>query len=412
MHVKGIWRRCTLEEYRKPEPQWETVLDLDELSAKEDVTWVWHGSTVLDEGEGVPVERVLLKLSRGGSDACQVREFDIQTKAFISEAEGGFFVGEAKSYVSYKDRDTLWIGTDMGPHGVEGSLTDSGYPRMSYEWKRGTKLSEATRLFEGEKTDVLAVASFSRERSYYHAMRERAITFWTSEYHARLERTGEYLKVPVQADAKLDTYVDQYLIELRSDWTIDGATHPAGSLLAVGAQPFLEGDRSSLTALFTPTASASLAGQTDTYRYLILDVLDHVRSELRFWRCGHSGPQIGSEEPSRGAPSQKCAPCLLQVLSATSDRRGASGGGVLLSFSGPASRSHRPCATSARRHSPLYRSHQPPRTLPHAHQCWRWAYVRTGTPSRRPTPRACGSLSAPSRGRASRRLACRPPTRI
>ena len=32
VHVRGIWRRTTLAEYRKDSPSWETVLDLDVLS--------------------------------------------------------------------------------------------------------------------------------------------------------------------------------------------------------------------------------------------------------------------------------------------------------------------------------------------------------------------------------------------
>merc|ERR1719399_2303103 len=71
-HVRGIWRRCTLDEYRKPSPAWETVLDLDALSKEEGVTWVWAGSIVLDEGASVPTDRVLIKLSDGGSDANHV----------------------------------------------------------------------------------------------------------------------------------------------------------------------------------------------------------------------------------------------------------------------------------------------------------------------------------------------------
>ena len=31
-HERGIWRRTTLDEYRKPAPAWETVLDLDALA--------------------------------------------------------------------------------------------------------------------------------------------------------------------------------------------------------------------------------------------------------------------------------------------------------------------------------------------------------------------------------------------
>ncbi|NBW96166.1 MAG: S9 family peptidase, partial [Planctomycetia bacterium] len=60
-HPKGVWRRTTLDEYRKPEPVWETVLDLDGLAAAEKENWVWHGATVLE-----PEDRLcLVSLSRG-----------------------------------------------------------------------------------------------------------------------------------------------------------------------------------------------------------------------------------------------------------------------------------------------------------------------------------------------------------
>ena len=41
IHVRGLWRRTTLEEYKKADPAWETVLDLDRLAADEDKNWVW-----------------------------------------------------------------------------------------------------------------------------------------------------------------------------------------------------------------------------------------------------------------------------------------------------------------------------------------------------------------------------------
>jgi prolyl oligopeptidase len=40
-HVRGVWRRTTLEEYRKAEPAWETLIDLDQLAESEKENWVW-----------------------------------------------------------------------------------------------------------------------------------------------------------------------------------------------------------------------------------------------------------------------------------------------------------------------------------------------------------------------------------
>jgi prolyl oligopeptidase len=116
---RGLWRRTTLDEYRKAEPKWETVLDLDALGEAEKENWVWAGATWLEPS----YERALVALSRGGADAAVVREFDPKTKSFVKD---GFTLPEAKSEVAWKDRNTLFVGTDFGA----GSLTDSGYPRI------------------------------------------------------------------------------------------------------------------------------------------------------------------------------------------------------------------------------------------------------------------------------------------
>ena len=98
-HKRGLWRRATLAEYRKPAPQWETVIDLDALGAAEKENWVWGGAECL----GPDYRRCLVSLSRGGSDADVTREFDLVDKRFVDDGfrhildgtEGGvnFIVG-------------------------------------------------------------------------------------------------------------------------------------------------------------------------------------------------------------------------------------------------------------------------------------------------------------------------------
>jgi prolyl oligopeptidase len=60
-NVRGVWRRASVEEYRKKEPKWELVLDLDKLSEQEKENWVWKGETCLAPA----YERCMLRLSRG-----------------------------------------------------------------------------------------------------------------------------------------------------------------------------------------------------------------------------------------------------------------------------------------------------------------------------------------------------------
>src|SRR5438105_12178719 len=60
-NVRGLWRRTTLTEYKKAAPVWETVLDLDKLSAAEKENWVWKGYDILYP----KYDRCLVFLSRG-----------------------------------------------------------------------------------------------------------------------------------------------------------------------------------------------------------------------------------------------------------------------------------------------------------------------------------------------------------
>src|SRR6185503_4922250 len=100
-NVKGVWRRTTLADYRRAAPDWELVLDLDQLAAEEKENWVWAGSTWLKP----TYDRALLSLSRGGADAAVVREFDPVAKRFIDPgAAGGFAVPEAKTTVAWRNR--------------------------------------------------------------------------------------------------------------------------------------------------------------------------------------------------------------------------------------------------------------------------------------------------------------------
>src|SRR5689334_6992544 len=69
-HPKGLWRRTTLDDYRKPEPGWDVLLDVDALARDEKEDWVWAGGNMLPPA----YRRALVQLSRGGADAVTVRE--------------------------------------------------------------------------------------------------------------------------------------------------------------------------------------------------------------------------------------------------------------------------------------------------------------------------------------------------
>jgi prolyl oligopeptidase len=272
---RGLWRRTTLEEYMKPAPAWEPVLDLDQLSATEKENWVWHGARILKPSN----DRCLVDLSRGGADATVMREFDLNSKQFVP---GGFSVPEAKSDAAWHDRDMLYIATDFGP----GSMTSSGYPRIIKQWQRGTPLSQALTVFEAQPSDDEVSVSVEHDHGEVYEWIHRAPTFFTGEMYLR--RGEKWVRIEKPADAMLHTFGKILLVRLRSAWTVQSETYPAGSLLAIGLEDYLKGQRD-FSVVFQPSPRVSLSTIAETQHYLVLNELDNVHS--RPWLLKFAGGQ-------------------------------------------------------------------------------------------------------------------------
>jgi prolyl oligopeptidase len=264
---KGLWRRTTLEEYRKPEPKWDVLIDLDALAKAENENWVWARAQVLRPG----YKRALVSLSRGGADADVVREFDMETRAFVKD---GFQLPEAKSGVSWIDQDHVYVSTDFGP----GSMTTSGYPRIAKLWTRGTPLSAAKTVYEGKPEDMSISAVFDDTPGFERHFVSRAIAFYKSEMFLR-KADGALVQIDVPDDANPMVEREWLMVELRSAWSVGGKTYQAGSLVATRFDDFLRGKRD-FTVLFEPTARSSLAGASWTRHHLIVNVLEDVKNVL------------------------------------------------------------------------------------------------------------------------------------
>jgi prolyl oligopeptidase len=285
---RGLWRRTTLAEYKKKKPTWEVVLDLDALGKKEGENWVWHGADCLYP----EYEKCLISLSRGGADADVVREFNTVTKEFV---EGGFTLPEAKNSVAWQDDDTITVGSDFGP----GSMTDSGYPRVIKEWKRGTPLADAKTIFEGKQEDVSSFGSRQWEHGKTYDWVGRAPSFFTNEMFLR--RGDKLTRIEKPDDAEASVWDDQILVSLRTDWTIGDKTWPAGALLAMPFEDFMAGKRD-FAMLYEPRPNTSLAGYTGTKTAILVTELEDVKSRIYVHRRSGKGwtrtpvdaPEVGS----------------------------------------------------------------------------------------------------------------------
>jgi prolyl oligopeptidase len=270
-HVRGIWRRTSIAKYSSEKIKWETVLDIDALARAENENWVYKGASCLE-----PAHRLcLIALSRGGGDAIVYREFDLRKKKFISPAEGGFEIPEAKSSASWVDEKTLLVATDWGT----GSLTSSGYPRIVKKWTRGTPLAQSTQLFEGPVTDVSSSPLVSIRREATFVFVSRGPSFFTNELWLADLTTGSPLKkVEIPLDAALQVvFQKQLILKLRSEWKLNGETFPSGSLVSVSLD---EVTHPKPKVILRPDAKTAIESVVATKDHLFISALENVNGRI------------------------------------------------------------------------------------------------------------------------------------
>ncbi|MFV1365965.1 prolyl oligopeptidase family protein [Mycolicibacterium elephantis] len=278
---RGLWRRTTLESYRSEEPEWDVLIDVDAIASAEDENWVWAGADVIEPDYHL----ALVQLSRGGSDAAVVREFDMATRQFVS---GGFELPEAKTQITWADENTVLLGTDFG----EGSLTESGYPRLVKRWRRGQPLAEAETVFSGAVDDVIVAAAVDRTPGFERTMISRAIDFFNDEVYEL--RGEELIRIDAPTDATVSVHRDWLLIELRTDWYTGTAQYAAGSLLAADYDEFLAGT-AELVVVFEPDEHTCLNQYAWTRDKLVMLTLADVASRVEIVTPGtwHAEPVPG-----------------------------------------------------------------------------------------------------------------------
>ncbi|PZO63978.1 MAG: S9 family peptidase [Pseudoxanthomonas suwonensis] len=275
-HERGLWRRTTLEEFRKPDPQWETIIDLDALNKAENENWVWHGAQCLRPD----YTRCLIALSRGGADADVTREFDIATRQWV---ESGFFRPESKGGLGWIDANTVYVFTDFG----KGSMTQSGYPRVVKEWKRGTPMSAAKVVYEGKPDDMYIAAVHDDTPGFERDFVSRTLAFYNDELYLR-GQDGTLKKIDAPNSVNKGVVREWITFEPREDWTVGGRTWKAGSFLVAKFDDWMAGKRQ-LQALFEPDERSSLASASWTRNHLVLNVLQDVKNRLTVFTPSDGG---------------------------------------------------------------------------------------------------------------------------
>ena len=258
-NTHGIWRTTSLDSFKTAAPAWSTVLDIDRLAKDEGRNWFWKGATCLKPDETL----CLVRLSNGGGDAVELREFDTVSKTFV---QGGFRSAEGKQGADWIDRDSIVAWREWTP----GEVTESGY---AYVVKILGRSGEPREIFRGQKSDVSATASVLRGEGgkAQGVLIQRGLTFFESEYSLYVD--GKLTPVPLPKKAQYQAFVDGKMIfTLQEAWNGFGS----GALIAfdpadLSAKPVL---------VFRPGPRQAIQNVSDTKTLLVVELLEDVKGAV------------------------------------------------------------------------------------------------------------------------------------
>ncbi|WP_233234222.1 prolyl oligopeptidase family protein [Bordetella sp. LUAb4] len=323
-HPLGLVRRTRWQAWLDGAPVWETILDVDGLALNqptgdedgdesaedrrdeagaEDGQGEWDDEDGSGDGEDAvrwtlqdfelrypDYDRALVSLSPDGADACIVMEFDVEARCFV---EDGFEIpDEGQHCIGWIDRDTVYVGWDDSAVHESPALTNAGNPRQIRKWRRGTPLETAPIEFECAQTDISINVWYDYLQRRHLAA--RATAFFRTEWFWLDERLGQasaqWRQYEVPPEAEIDEWRGWLFVTLRADWHAGGQVHPAGCLLTIRRDAFVDGARDFVT-LFTPGPRRVLDDLDFTRHWVLVAERQDSAPRLTLWRL----PQSESE---------------------------------------------------------------------------------------------------------------------
>ncbi|HHL31863.1 MAG TPA: S9 family peptidase [Oceanospirillales bacterium] len=266
LHPRGVYRKTTLKQFKKDKPRWQTVLDMDKYSEKHGQNYDFHGMRCLPP-KGVDC---LVFLSPGGSDAIEVREFDLKKKKFIKD---GFNVPLAKTQISWIDKNSVFIGTEFG----KDSMTDSGYPRTVRIWKRNSPLSAAKIIYTADKTAMSTRAQRIDNDLQFDLLTDNTSFWLNNKYQIR---DGEIIALAIPKSATISgIYHNKLVLSLKQDWQFNQQNFIQGEIVLVDIS-LLRGEPGTIESIIKPDGSTVIDGVNVTSQGLLITILEDVKAKL------------------------------------------------------------------------------------------------------------------------------------
>lgn len=213
---------------------WRTVLDVGDLREREGKPYELLGNSTIGPLPCAPPDyrRCLLPLSLGGGDEVEVREFDLESAAFV---DGGYRTPVSRSSVAWIDADHVLIAHALG----DSPRTISGWAAGVRLWRRGEPLESARLVYTAPATDAILVLARMGEGPRARGIVLRVLDYSTFELKL-VDAAGNLTDVELPTKLKpfglLGATARHLVVQLAEPADIDGRRLPAETLLAYDVQ--------------------------------------------------------------------------------------------------------------------------------------------------------------------------------
>ncbi len=212
---------------------WKIVLDVGALREREGKPYELQWYDVRNLCLPPVFDRCLLRLSPGGADDAELREFDLSNGSFVAD---GFRVPASRAFAVWLDHDHLLIA-----HSLFGSVkTAAGWPAIGRLWHRGEALEAARPIFKASPTDAIMQLSSLGSGNTRRGILIRALDYSTFEI-SLVNAAGKVSAVDVPKALKpfgvLAVTDRDLIVQLSASAIVNGTTLPAETLLAYDTIP-------------------------------------------------------------------------------------------------------------------------------------------------------------------------------